>query len=153
MYWWERFSECGKKTYLDQNPPAPPKRTMIPGNILKSMKQCKKKTILILSFLIFWGYLYPYAVWLYSVILTVSFISPQWSQFLLPATALHLFHLDLLASPQSSKCWALTTCRIVWIMKQPLKYQMVSFAVLFYGIIYIHVSFLTLIMYRFLWQM
>jgi len=99
MYWWERFGECGKKTYLDQNPPAPPKRTMIPGNILKSMKQCKKNTILILSFLFLGGYLYPYAVWLYSVILTVSFISPQWSQFLLPATALHLFHLDLLAIP------------------------------------------------------
>jgi hypothetical protein len=103
MYWWE-IQWVWEKTYLDQNPAAPPKRTIIPGNILISRKHAKKKLLFYYIFFLFFGVIYIHmqkwdAVWLYSVILTVTFISPLWSQFLLPATALHLSHLDLLAIP------------------------------------------------------
>ncbi len=103
MYWWERFSECGKKTYLDQNPPAPlPKGQLYQETSWNQWSNAKKLLFYYFLFLFFWGYIHMQkwdAVWLYSVTLTVSFISPQWSQFLLPATVLHLFHLDLLAIP------------------------------------------------------
>lgn len=51
-----------------------------------------KKLLFYYFFFLFFGVIHIHvkkwdAVWLYFVILMVSFISPQWSQFLLPATA------------------------------------------------------------------